>query len=123
MHTYHQASGVWEGPTGKILGTGYSGHPPNVNNPTAQDIADSGPIPAGVWTIGPAFDHPTKGPVVMSLSPHWDTEVYERSGFLIHGDSIEFAGAEEASHGCIILARSVRETINDSEDHQLQVTV
>jgi len=84
-------------------------------------MPDLGPIPAGSWTIGPAFDHPTKGPVVMTLTPHPETVTYHRSGFLIHGDSIEFAGAEEASLGCIIMPRNVRDQINASDDHQLQV--
>lgn len=44
-----------------------------------------------------------------------------RSGFLIHGDSIAHTG--QASHGCIILPRSVREQIAASGDDELEVTV
>jgi hypothetical protein len=121
MHTYHQSSGAWEDPTGRVLGAGYSGHPPFVNNPSAQAMPDIGPIPQGDYTIGPAFASPTKGPCVMTLTPHADTNTFERSGFLIHGDSVEFPGAEEASLGCIIMARAIREQINASADHQLEV--
>jgi hypothetical protein len=121
MHTYRQTTGLWDDPAGKTLGSGYSGHPPYVNDPTAQAMPDFGPIPQGAYTIGPAFDHPTKGPCVMTLTPHADTNTFERSGFLIHGDSVEFPGAEEASLGCIIMAKTIREAINGSSDHQLQV--
>jgi hypothetical protein len=120
-HTYQQTTGVWLDPTGEVLGTGYSGHPPHVNDPDAQNIPCVGPIPQGDWTIGPAYYLATKGPLVMSLTPHSDTVTFGRSGFLIHGDAVEFPGQEEASLGCIIMPRDVREAIDASADHQLVV--
>ena len=47
--------------------------------------------------------------------------MFGRDGFLIHGDSIVHTG--QASQGCIILPRSIREQIAASEDDELEVTV
>ncbi len=45
--------------------------------------------------------------------------MFGRSGFLIHGDSVSHPG--EASEGCIILDRNVRETIANDDDKYLVV--
>jgi hypothetical protein len=121
MWTYHQASGCLEDADGAIAGTGYSGHGPGVNNPALQNDPDVGPIPQGFWTISPSFSSPTKGPVVMDLMPNAATETFGRSGFMMHGDSVEHPGAEEASLGCIIMARSIRQAVAASADKELQV--
>ena len=68
-----------------------------------------------------ALDHPKLGPLVMPLLPCEGTETYGRGGFFVHGDSIEFAGLEEASHGCLIFSRQVRLLISLSIDRDLQV--
>lgn len=47
--------------------------------------------------------------------------MFGREGFLIHGDSIVHMG--QASHGCIILPRSIREQIAASGDDEIEVTV
>lgn len=119
--TYKQSSGGLTDPNGVVIGIGYSGHGAGVNNPEMQDQPDVGPIPQGFWSIGPSFGSPTKGPVVCDLTPLPLTNTFGRSGFMLHGDSIEFAGQEEASHGCIIMSRLVRETVAASGDRVLQV--
>jgi hypothetical protein len=106
---------------GVQVGCGYSGHGDGINNPTLDWESNVGPIPAGQWTIGEAIDHPTLGPVAMPLIPNIGTAMFGRGGFWIHGDSIEFAGLEEASHGCIIFARSLREQISSALDKSLTV--
>jgi hypothetical protein len=45
--------------------------------------------------------------------------MYGRSAFLIHGDN--FQNDRSASSGCIILPRTVRETVWDRGDHLLTV--
>jgi hypothetical protein len=120
MWIYDQASGVLSH-NGQQVGTGYSGHGPGVNNPALQSEPDVGPIPQGHWTISDAVDSPTLGPVAMPLMPNIGTETFGRGGFFIHGDSIEFAGLEEASHGCIILPRSTRVEISSDWDKDLEV--
>lgn len=99
---------------------GYSGNGPDKNNFGSIAIHDHGPIPPGMWYVGTAFDDAKHGPCVMRLTPASETETFGRSGFLIHGDSIEHPG--EASNGCIILPRQTRERINQSLDKSLLVT-
>jgi Protein of unknown function (DUF2778) len=124
MWTYNQASGSLSH-QGQQVGSGYSGHDDGtmlgVNNPSLQNVPNVGPIPQGQWTIGEAVDHPTLGPVAMPLTPNIGTDTFGRGGFWVHGDSIEFAGLEEASHGCIIMPRTVRELINSDLDKDLEV--
>jgi hypothetical protein len=59
-----------------------------------------GPLPTGKYTIGPAYNDPERGQNTMRLIPDTGTEMYGRSGFLIHADSIKAPG--DASEGCIV---------------------
>jgi hypothetical protein len=103
---------------GKEIGTGYSGHGDGKNNPNKEKEKDVGPIPAGLWQIGPAFTHETKGPVVMRLTPI-DAKTHGRDGFLIHGDNKKMDGS--ASNGCIVLGPDVRKKIAESGVTKLRV--
>ena len=106
---------------GAVAGQGYSGFGEGKNNPAMQAVVDVGPIPQGVYRIGPPHDTTTHGPHVMDLTPAPGTDTHGRDGFLIHGDSLEHPGA--ASHGCIILGHDLRVKISGSGDGQLQVVV
>ena len=117
--TYSQKSGELE-QDGKPVATGYSGAGAGKNNPALQNVPNVGPIPQGDWTIvGPPTDTSDHGPYVLKLNPVAGTETFGRSGFLMHGDSKEHPGY--ASHGCIILPRSVREQVWNSGDSELEV--
>lgn len=111
MIIYSQSKGslthVPEGENPRILGRGYSGHPPFVNDPSAQNLTARGPIPRGLYRIARPFDHVRLGPVVFYLDPL--TDIAPRSGFFIHGDNRY--GNRSGSHGCIIMARSVRDEL------------
>jgi hypothetical protein len=105
---------------GILVGVGYSGNGPGLNNPALDGAVDVGPIPRGAWIIGQFFDDPGgKGPVVARLSPADGTDDLGRTGFLIHGDNA--AMNHTASEGCIILARDIREQIAASGDTDLEV--
>lgn len=119
MWIWRQASGDLER-DGAVLRSGYSGNGPGKNNPAMQAVRDVGPIPQGEYRIGAAFDSLAMGPVVLPLYPVEPVKAFGRSGFFIHGDSIEHPG--EASLGCIILPRDAREAIAASKDAQLTVT-
>ena len=105
------------------MGTGYAGRDtPQVrgkNNPEAQNVADVGPLPQGLYLIGAAYHDPRLGPLAMRLLPERQNEMYGRSGFFIHADSISHPG--EASEGCIVLPNQLRSLIAESDDRNLQV--
>lgn len=119
MWTYNQANGVLVGPALRTPVQGYSGFDLGKNNPVLERVHDVGPIPKGNYTIGPPFDSPEHGPLAMRLTPDDDTDTFGRGGFLMHGDSLEHPG--EASHGCIIMPRFVRQAVAASADRSLQV--
>ena len=118
MWTYEQATGRML-QDGNRVAIGYSGAGDGKNNPAMQDVHNVGPIPVGNYEIGEPSDTKTHGPYVLHLTPDPANEMYGRSGFLIHGDSVVAPGT--ASEGCIILGRAIREKIWTSEDHALEV--
>lgn len=117
--TYVQKTGELQ-QDGRNVATGYSGGAEGKNNPEMQSVPNVGPIPQGNWTItGPPVDTPEHGPYVLRLTPEKETETFGREGFLMHGDSKEWPGT--ASHGCVIMPRSVREKVWESGDKELEV--
>jgi len=119
VFTYSQSSGELSHDWG-LVGTGYSGFGPGLNNGTLQDVHNVGPIPQGLWTIGPAEDRPgTLGPCVMPLTPSDSTDTFGREGFFIHGNSS--AHPEGASHGCIVIGPDIRQQVSESGDPLLEV--
>jgi hypothetical protein len=119
MWTYEQITGDLLDPNGKILAAGYSGAGIGKNNPSYQQTIDVGPIPQGTYLIGPPEDSPTHGPHAIPLIPLPLNEMFGRSGFLIHGDSMTDPG--HASEGCIIMPLFARERVSESGDNTLQV--
>ena len=80
-----------------------------------------GPIPQGAWLIGAPESHPvTIGAYALPLTPKEGTETFGRGEFFWHGDSYKHPG--EASHGCIVSIRALRERIWESGDRELEVT-
>lgn len=110
----------------RFIGNGYSGREAGLNNPAMQGVQDVGPIPVGTWSIGPAFTHALAGPVTMRLMPVAGTNTLGRDGFMIHGDTAVHAANptpdNSASHGCVVLARNLRDQIAASDDRSLIVT-
>ena len=105
---------------GALIGKGYSGQPPYVNDATACSIKNVGPIPPGAWSFtGAPYDSPTLGPFVLALEAKPGTNTFGRSAFRCHGDSKTAPGT--ASHGCIVMPRDVREAIWNSSDPDLLV--
>jgi hypothetical protein len=104
---------------GALVGTGYAGFGEGMNNPNDQAIPNVGPIPAGLYTIGPAFTHPAAGPITMRLTPQDGTNTLGRDGFLMHGDTA--SQDHTASHGCIVMPRTVRAAVAVSNDRTLNV--
>ena len=118
MWTWDQSSGKLYH-DGIFISRGYSGFDYGKNNPSKQDIKGIGPIPRGHWLITGAYHSQNTGPFTIGLVPKFGTDSCGRSDFRIHGDSINNPG--NASHGCIILPRSIRELIWKSGDDTLEV--
>jgi hypothetical protein len=119
MWVYQISTGILTAPDGQIEGHGYSGQPQYKNDPTAVAIHNAGPIPPTTFHIGAAYTHPTKGNLVLPLTPLDRTSTFGRDGFLVHGDNVLHPGT--ASEGCIIMGRATRLALSLSEDHELKV--
>ena len=117
--TYAQRNGALYAPDGERVAFGYSGFASGRNMPSLQGVPDVGPIPTGRYTIGAPHDTESHGPYVLPLTPNPTNNMHGRSGFLVHGDSVRSPG--KASHGCIIMARAIREAMSNSTDKALAV--
>lgn len=122
MWTYVQRTGALYAADGELVGVGYSGFGAGKNTPSWQAREDAGPIPRGLYTIGPPRDVSggPHGPFVLPLWPDSANQMFSRTGFLCHGDGIG-PHAGSASHGCVVLPRKVREQIASSGDNRLMV--
>lgn len=99
------------------LAEGYSGTGAGRNDPDMEHVQGVGPIPRGKYKIGAVYSDPHLGPIVMHLDAEPGTDTFGRSLFRIHGDNAE----HDASHGCVILPRPVRERVAASPDKELWV--
>ena len=117
--TYEQSLGRMMSQSGVVIANGYSGAGDGKNNPTEEYVKNIGPIPAGSYTVGPPIDSPIHGPFALPLLPDLDNDMYGRSGFMMHGDSLQHPG--NASEGCIIMPRFAREQVWNGGDHRIVV--
>lgn len=120
---YKQATGELFDPSGMIIATGYAGgncgaNPEGRNNPDMQDVKCIGPLPEGTYVFGQPVMQSHLGPFAIPLIPDPSNTMYGRGDFYMHGDT-QIAG--NASEGCIIQARSVREACWASDDHVITV--
>lgn len=92
-------------------GRNVSGGVQGRNNPDAQHVENTGPIPRGHYTIGPARNSERTGPAVRDLTPDPANNMEGRAHFEIHGDN----RANDASEGCIIMPREVRDRLNSGD--------
>ena len=90
----------------ELIGFGYSGHPSILNDIHSRNLADQGPIPAGLYTFSGPFTDPKRGPQCWRLEPAATNRMFGRCAFMNHGDTA--AMAHNASDGCIISPHWVR---------------
>lgn len=115
---YSQSQGRLWRPDGTVAGTGYAGAGEGKNNPKKQDVKNVGPLPRGAYSIV-AVGTTNKGAYCFKLIPDQVNQMFGRSGFMIHADSIKEPGT--ASEGCIVIPSAIRKTILDSSDRKLEV--
>jgi RHS repeat-associated protein len=107
-------------PTGNVtnVATGYAGIGTGVNNPALQNVASTGPLPQGSYTVGPQKTNVTSDghrlPASMRLIPDTSNQMFNRAGFLIHGPHAN--DQHNSSNGCPIFPRQVRDQIGNSND-------
>lgn len=119
MWLYDQSSGKLLDPEGGECSSGYSGHGAGKNNPAMQSVRAVGPIPRGSWKMVRVWNSPNTGPYTIVLEPFDKNKSFGRSEFRIHGDSKKNPG--NASRGCIILTRAIREKMFKSGDMIVKV--
>jgi hypothetical protein len=119
MWRYEQVTGRMLDSAGELVAVGYAGKGVGKNNPALQDQHNLGPLPQGMYSILAPVDTRTHGPYVLWLLPAAMNEMFGRSGFGIHGDSVVEPGT--ASDGCIILPHAARVQIGESGDRALEV--
>lgn len=121
---YSQGTGLLyleDGDGGRaILAYGYSGHGRFRDDPDAEDKAGLGPIPRGVWKVGPYVHHNGLGKYAYPLTPVGH-DAYGRSEFFIHGDNSH--GDKSASAGCIVAGLPARKCIAALAINTLEVIV
>ena len=108
---------------GQLIATGYAGgncgkNPEGINNPDMQSVHNIGPLPQGKYTFGVPVSQSHLGPYAIPLSPDPNNQMFGRSGFFCHGDT---AIPRQASEGCIIMPRAIRNVIGASPDKDLEV--
>jgi hypothetical protein len=119
LWTYRQSTGEIIH-NGELIGIGYSGNGQWKNDPASQDIVDHGPLPRGLYTMTDLVkDHPKLGPYVIVLTPDPSNDMFGRSEFRWHGDSLLSPG--NGSDGCIVSSRLIRVEAWSQNDHQLEV--
>jgi len=107
---YEQPTGVWTDDNGVILVTGcLAGNNligEDMNNPASQFIHDRGPLPQGVYTIGPLKLQPAVHSLGCVLTPDPANNMGEppRGGFFLHLRNLNHVapdGTNASSDGCI----------------------
>lgn len=109
--TFEQRTGKLYDPSGKLVATGYAGgncgkNPEGKNNPDMQGVKSVGPLPVGMYTRGEVLMSSHLGPFAIPLLPNSGNNMLGRGGFYVHGDTTPSGNASE---GCIIVPRAVRE--------------
>ena len=122
MWTYEQKTGKLSH-NGEVVATGYAGgdcgrSPVGKNNPAYQNVPKVGPLPVGKYTFGTPVPQSHLGPFAIPLIPDPANEMFGRSDFYVHGDTTPSGNASE---GCIIVPRSVRNAMAASPDQELEV--
>ena len=127
MWTYSQTSGRLYR-DGILRAQGYAGAGAYKNRPEAQGLKNKGPLPAGLYYIGEPVNigdpslwkdaHRHMGPFALALKPSPGNEMFGRDLFYVHGDSTP---PGQASEGCMIFARPIRNEIYESGDRILEV--
>jgi hypothetical protein len=123
MWVYQQDTGKMYSHYQVLVATGYAGgnegnNPEGINNPDMQNVKAIGPLPKGAYTFGEPILKSNLGPFAIPLIPDENNKMFGRDGFFCHGDTTP---SGNASKGCIIMPRAIREAMWASPERQLMV--
>lgn len=112
-------------PSGKKVWTGYAGgnegkNPEGKNNPLMVSVKCIGPLPPGWYTFGTVVLQSHLGPYAIPLIPDKQNIMFGRGDFYCHGDTTPSGNASE---GCIIMPRFVRNAMYTGTSRRIQVVV
>lgn len=120
--TFSQTSGLVTDEAGNHVALGWSGNHDGKGNPTMQDVRCVGPLPQGLYRVGPWHDHPHLGPMVAALT-QIEGETYGRDAFFMHGPAaIDSERYGQESMGCIVVPRVGRQRVHDLAPEFIRVT-
>ena len=127
MMTYAIKDHVWTMPDGTQY-SGHAGHGYGLNNPDAIQEVGVGPLPPGLYNLGPWQDGSLYGPswarlgpLISRLYPDAGNEMYGRNDFAIHGGN--GSNPPTDSDGCVIMQHNDRQAVCDSGEPQVTVTL
>lgn len=104
---FSQSTGIVREPGGAFVALGWSGNGEGKGNPAMQSVRSVGPLPQGLYRVGPWHDHPRLGPLVAELH-QVEGETFGRDDFFCHGPSTNPARKGQESRGCIVVPRAGR---------------
>ena len=121
-YMFNQSTGELTDPSGAVVATGYAGgncgkNPEGRNNPDMQAVKCIGPLPEGWYDLGEPVAQSHLGPFAIPLIPDPANDMLGRGDFYLHGDTTPSGNASE---GCIIMPRNIREAVKASGE-RLQV--
>jgi Protein of unknown function (DUF2778) len=123
MWKFEQSTGILLTPSNEFAAKGYAGgncgkNPEGINNPAMQNVKSIGPLPCGLYSFGEPVLQSHLGPFAIPLIPDPSNEMFGRGSFYVHGDTTPSGNASE---GCVIMPRAIRNAMWASDDHQLIV--
>ena len=105
---YDQVTGHISKDDGEVIATGWAGNGEGKNNPALQAERNVGPLPQGLYQVGEwEYEHNGLGHDVVALL-QVEGETFDRSGFFIHGPSVNLEHYGQESKGCIVVPRDGR---------------
>lgn len=120
-----QDEGVMLDDAGNEVAEGWAGHGAGRNNPAMQPVHEVGPLPQGLYDVGPWGDassvlgYPAHlGPFIARLT-QVEGETFGRDGFYIHGPG--GADPTQSSKGCVEIMRVQRLQVMAMRPDQLRV--
>jgi len=93
----------------RLIVKSYSGAPNFVNDPEQQNVKDKGTIPRGSYKMQPPVKSSRTGWNI-GLTPAATNKMFGRHTFQIHGDKVG-APYQSSSNGCIIINKTIRDSI------------